>query len=99
MTDDNNPSVKQMKWIVRTNVAGTSTIEMRNLISEVEDEVRTNNGDKHNVEGDDEREDNDGNVRKEAPNDPDICIQQLLGIDSNTLCRSSRLRSTPIANE
>jgi hypothetical protein len=51
------------------------------------------------VEGDDEREDNDGNVHKEAPNDPDIRIRQPLGVDSNTPRRSGRLRSTPTANE
>jgi hypothetical protein len=37
------------------------------LSSEVEGEVRTNYGNKHEVEGDDEREDNDGNVHNEAP--------------------------------
>jgi hypothetical protein len=31
------------------------------------------------VEGDDEREDNDENVREEAPNDLDIRIRQPLG--------------------
>jgi hypothetical protein len=51
------------------------------------------------VEGDDERKDNDENVREEAPNDPDIRIRQPLGVDSNILCRSGRLRSTPTANE
>jgi hypothetical protein len=65
-------------------VAGTSTVELRNLSSEVEGELRTNYGDEADVEGDDEREDNDGNVREEAPNDPDIRIRQPLGVDSNT---------------
>jgi hypothetical protein len=51
------------------------------------------------VEGDDEREDNDGNIRKEAPNDLDIRIPQPLGVDSSTLRRSGRLRSTPMADE
>jgi hypothetical protein len=72
--DDDNPSVKRMKRIVQTDVAGTSTIELRNLSSKVEGEFRTNYGDEHDVEGDDEREDNDGNIRKEAPNDLDIRI-------------------------
>jgi hypothetical protein len=97
--DDDNHSAKRMKRIVQTNVAGTSTVELRNLSSEVEGELRTNYGDKADVEGDDEREDNDGNVREEAPNDPNICIRQPLGIDSSTLRRSGCLRSTPTANE
>jgi hypothetical protein len=99
VSDDDNPSVKWMKRIVQTNVAGTSTVELRNLSSEVEGELRTNYGDEANVEGDDEREDNDGNVREEAPNDPNIHIRQPLGIDNSTLRRSGRLRSTPMANE
>jgi hypothetical protein len=99
VSDDDNPSVKQMKRIVQTNVAGTSTIELRNLSSEVEGELRTNYGDEADVEGDDEREDNDGNVCEEAPNDPDIRIRQPLGVDNSTLRRSGRLRSIPTANE
>jgi hypothetical protein len=99
VSDDDNPSAKRMKWIVQTNVAGTSTVELRNLSSEVEGELRTNYGDEADVEGDDEREDNDGNVREEALNDPDIRIRQPLGVDSNTPRRSGRLRSTPTANE
>ena len=51
------------------------------------------------MEGDDEREDNDGNVREEAPNDPDIRIRQPVGIDSITSRRSGRLRPTPTTNE
>jgi hypothetical protein len=99
VSDDDNLSVKRMKRIVQTNVAGTSTVELGNLSSEVEGELRTNYGDEADVEGDDEREDNDGNVREEAPNDPDIHIRQPLGVDNSTLCRSGRLRSTPTANE
>jgi hypothetical protein len=99
VSDDNNFSAKWMKRIVQTNVAGTSTVELWNLSLEVEGELRTNYGDEADVEGDDEREDNDGNVLEEAPNDPDIRIRQPLGIDSSTLRRSGRLRSTPTANE
>jgi hypothetical protein len=99
VSDDDNPSVKWMKRIVQTNVAGTSIVELRNLSSEVEGELRTNYGDEADVEGDDEREDNDGNVCEEAPNDPDIHIRQPLGVDNSTLRRSGRLRSTPTANE
>jgi hypothetical protein len=97
--DDDNPSAKRMKWIVQTNVAGTSTVELRNLSSEVEGELQTNYGDEADVEGDDEREDNDGNVREEALNDLDIRIRQPLGVGSSTLRTSGRLRSTPMANE
>jgi hypothetical protein len=99
MSDDDNSLVKRIKRIVQTNVAGTSTVELRNLSSKVEGELRTNYGDKADVEGDDECEDNDGNEREEAPNDPDIHIRQPLGIDNSTLHRSGRLRSTPTANE
>ena len=99
VANDDNPLAKQMKWIVWTNVASTSTVELRNLSLEVESEVQTNYGDEHNIEGNDEREDNDGNVHKEAPNDPDIRIRPPLGVDSSTSHRSSRLRSTPIANK
>jgi hypothetical protein len=99
VTDDDNPSAKRMKWIVQTNVAGTSTLELRNLSSEVEGELRTNYGDEANVEGDDEREDNDGYIREEAPNDPDIRIRQPLGVDKSTLRRSGRLHSIPTVDE
>jgi hypothetical protein len=74
VSDDDNPSAKRMKRIVQTNVGGTSTVELWNLSSEVEGEFRTNYGDEADVEGDDERQDNDGNVREEAPNNPDIRI-------------------------
>ena len=43
------------------------------------------------MKGDDELEDNNGNVHEEAPNDLDIRIQQPLGIDSSTLRRLGRL--------
>ena len=39
VTNDNNPLAKRMKRIIRTNVAGTSTVELQNLSSEVEGEV------------------------------------------------------------
>jgi hypothetical protein len=39
VSDDDNPSAKRMKRIVQTNVAGTSTVELRNLSSEVEGEL------------------------------------------------------------
>jgi hypothetical protein len=99
VSDDDNPSAKRMKRIVQTNVASTSTVELWNLSSEVEGELRTNYGDEADKEGYDEHEDNDGNVREEAPNDPDIRIRQPLDVDSSTLRRLGRLRSTPTANE
>jgi hypothetical protein len=99
VSDNDNPLPKRMKRIVQTNVAGTSTVELRNLSSKVEGELRINYDDEADVEGDDEREDNDENVCEEAPNDPDIRIRQPLGVDSSTLRRSGRLRSTPMANE
>ena len=88
-----------MKQIVQTNVACTSTVELWNLSSEIESELWTNYGNEDDVEGDDEHEDNDGNVCEEVPIDPDIRIQQPLGLDSNTFHGSSRLHSTPTADE
>jgi hypothetical protein len=75
-----------VKWLVRTNLNGTNIVELRNETSEVEGEVRTTCGDEDVVE-EDEHEDNDGNVREEAPNDPDICIRQPIGLDSSTVHR------------
>jgi hypothetical protein len=95
--DVKNPLVKRMKRLVRTSLASTNIVELWNLSSEVEGEVRTNYGDEDDMEGDDEREDDEGNVCKEAPNDLDICIRHPLGLASNTLRRSDRLRSTPTA--
>jgi hypothetical protein len=63
-----------MKRFVQISVANTNTVELWNLSSEVDGEVRTNYGDEDDMEGDDEREDNDGKVCEEAPNNPDICI-------------------------
>jgi hypothetical protein len=59
-------------------VGGTNTIELRHETSEVEGEVRTTYGDEDAVEGDNEHEDNDGNVREEAPNDPNIRIPGMI---------------------
>ena len=71
VTDIDNPLVKRMKQFVQTNAASTNTIELRNLSLEVEGEFWTNYSNKDNMEGDDEREDNDGNIYEEALNDPD----------------------------
>ena len=91
VTGVDNPLVKRMKQYVHTNVAGTNTIELQNLSSEVENEPWISHGDEDDIEGDDEHEDNDGNVRKEAPNNPNIHIWQPLGLDSRTFYRSSCL--------
>ena len=99
VTNDNNPSAKQMKRIVQNNVASLSTVELRNLSSEVEGEVWTNYGDEHDVEGIDEHEDNNGNIHEEAPNNLDIRIRQPLGVDSSIPRRLGRLYSTPMTNE
>ena len=74
VTDKDNPLAKQMKRIIQTNVASTSIVELQNLSLEVESELQTNYGNNANVEGDDEHEDNDGNVCEEALNDPNIRI-------------------------
>jgi hypothetical protein len=66
--------VKWMKQLVWTNLANTNIAKLWQLSSEVEGEVRTSYGDKDEVEVDDEREDDDGNVHEEAPNNPDILI-------------------------
>jgi hypothetical protein len=63
-----------MKQLVWTNLANTNIAKLWQLSSEVEGEVRTSYGDKDEVEVDDEREDDDGNVHEEAPNNPDILI-------------------------
>ena len=44
------------------------------------------------MERDDEHDDNNGNVREEAPNDLDIRIRQPLGVDSSTHYRLDCLR-------
>jgi hypothetical protein len=78
-------------------LAGTNTVKLQNLSSEVEDEVWTTYGDEDDVEGEDEHEDDDGNVCKEASNDTDIYIRHPLGLASNIFRRLDRLRSTPTA--
>jgi hypothetical protein len=94
-SDAEDPLVPRVKRLVRTNVGGTNTIELQNETSEVEGEVRTTCGDEDAMEGDDEHEDNDGNVCEEAPNDPDIHIQQSIGLDSSTVRRSGCLHLAP----
>jgi hypothetical protein len=78
-------------------VGGTNIVELRHETSEVEGEVNTTCGDEDAIEGDDQHEDNDGNVCEEAPNDPDIRIRQPIGQDSSTVRRSDHLRSAPNA--
>jgi hypothetical protein len=76
-------------------VANTNTVELGHLSSKVEGEVRTNYSDEHEVEGDDEHEDNDRNVCKEAPSNPNILIQHLHGLDNITFRRLDRLLLAP----
>jgi hypothetical protein len=82
--------------LVQTSLANFNTIELWNLSLKVKGEVRTSYGDKDDMEGNDEHEDDDGDVCEESPNDLDICIRQCLGLDSSILHRSDRLRSTPM---
>jgi hypothetical protein len=84
-----------MKRLVWTNVAGTNIVELQHLSSEVEGEVRTNYGDEHEVERDDERKDNDGNIRNGAPSNLEILISHPHGLDSITFHRLDRLHSAP----
>jgi hypothetical protein len=81
--------------LVRTNVGGTNNVELWYKTSEVKGEVKTTFGDEDAVKGDDEHEDNDGNVCEKAPNDPDIRIRQPLGLHSSTVRRSGHLCSAP----
>jgi hypothetical protein len=90
-----NPLVKQMKWLIWTNLASTNIVEQWHLSLEVEGEVRTNYGNKDEVEGDDESKDNNGNVREEASKDPNILIWHPLQLNTNTLHRLDRLRLAP----
>jgi hypothetical protein len=93
VSDDDNPSAKRMKRIVQTNVAGTSTVELRNLSSEVEGELQTNYGDEADVEGDDEREDNNGTYTRKivVPSvDRAVSVQLLRQMNSsNMACKSN----------
>jgi hypothetical protein len=83
-----------MKQLIKTNVASTNIVELWHLSSKVEGEVRTNYGEEHEVEGDDEREDNDSNVHDEASSNPDILIQHFHGLDSIILSKLDCLHST-----
>jgi hypothetical protein len=76
-------------------VGGKNNIELLRETSEVEGEVKTTFGDEDAVDGDDEHEDNDGNVCEEAPNDPNIRIRQPLELDSSTVRRTDCLYSAP----
>jgi hypothetical protein len=75
VSDAKDPLLPRVKRLVRTNVGGTNNIELQHETSKVEGEMKTTYGNEDAVEGDDEHEDNDGNVHDEAPNDPDIRIR------------------------
>jgi hypothetical protein len=63
-----------MKRFVKTKVASTIQISLRNLSSEVEGEVPMNFGYEEQPLGDDEMTDSDGPDREEAPFDDDVVI-------------------------
>jgi hypothetical protein len=74
--DENNniSTTRRVKQCVKTKVAGTVQIGLRNLSSEVEGEVPMNFGYEEQSLGDDEMTDNDGLDREEVPSDDDVVI-------------------------
>jgi hypothetical protein len=74
--DENNDisTTRRVKRFVKTKVAGTIQIGLRNLSSEVEGEVPMNFGYEEQPLGDDEMTDSDGPDREEAPSDDDVVI-------------------------
>jgi hypothetical protein len=74
--DENNniSTTRRVKQFVKTKVAGTVQIGLRNLSSEVEGEVPMNFGYEEQSLGDDEMTDNDGLDREEVPSDDDVVI-------------------------
>jgi hypothetical protein len=63
-----------VKRFVKTKVAGTVQIGLRNLSSEIKGEVPMNFGYEEQPLGDDEMTDSDGPDREEAPFDDDVVI-------------------------
>ena len=92
-SDAEDPLAKRRKRLVRTNVCGEDTIELRNENSEIEGLVRTNYGDEDDLlgDGDDEREDDDCD---EAPCDGDVIVRSLPIPRGEPPRRSGRLRNT-----
>ncbi len=92
-SDAEDPLAKRRKRLVRTNVGGEDTIELRNDNSEIEGLVRTNYGDEDDVlgDGDDEREDDDCD---EAPCDDDVVVRSLSVPLDGPIRRSSRRKDT-----
>jgi hypothetical protein len=74
--DENNyiSTTRHVKQFVKTKVAGTIQIGLRNLSSEVEGEVPMNFGYEEQPLGDDEMTDSDGLDREKAPSDDDVVI-------------------------
>jgi hypothetical protein len=74
--DENNDisTTRRVKRFVKTKVVGTVQIGLRNLSSEVEEEVPMNFGYEEQLLGDDEMTDSDGPDREEAPSDDDVVI-------------------------
>jgi hypothetical protein len=88
-SDAEDPLAKRRKRLVRTNVGGEDTIELRNENSEIEGLVRTNYGDEDDVlgDGDDEREDDECD---EAPCDDDVVVRSFSIPLDGPVRRSSR---------
>jgi hypothetical protein len=74
--DENNDisTTRRVKRFVKTKVAGTIQISLRNLSSEVEGEVPMNFEYEEQPLGNDEMTDSDGPDREEAPSDDDVVI-------------------------
>jgi hypothetical protein len=94
--ENNNISMTQrVKRFVKTKVAGTIQIGLRNLSSEVEGEVLMNFGYEEQPLGDDEMMDSDGPDREEAPFDDDVVIASAATSTNgppNAIRRSQRRR-------
>jgi hypothetical protein len=74
--DENNDisTTRRVKRFVKTKVVGTIQIGLRNLSSEVEEEVPMNFGYEEQPLEDDEMTDSDGPDREKAPSDDDVVI-------------------------
>ena len=95
-SDASDRNAKHHKQLHSRNVDGQFRFEIRNESSEVESLGQSQYGDKGVIIGDDEQgcdeSDPDSNRdRKEAPNDPNIRIQQLSVATSRRPRRSHRV--------
>ena len=96
-SDASDRNAKRHKQLHSRNVDGQFQFEIRNESSEVEGMGQNQYGDEGAIMGDDEEgcdesnPDNNGD-REEAPNDPDIRVQQLSVATSRRPRRSHRVR-------